>query len=365
METLQLKNKSGADLAVDIAKLIAEVKKSISFSELSGKTIAIDAYNTIYQFLSIIRQPDGTPLTDSKNRVTSHLSGLFYRTISLIESDIKPVFVFDGIPSVLKQRTIEARVKRRTEALEAWSKAKEEGLIESARTHAMASTRITKEIVESSKKLLEYMGVPYLQAPSEGEAQGAIMTKNNLVYASASQDYDSFLFGAVNVVRNLTITGRRKLPMKNVYITVEPELAKTSDLLEHFGLTQRQLIMMGALIGTDFNTGVEKVGPKTALKIVKEYTTPKALEEYLIKKYNTALDVPLQDILDVFEKPDVKELSMEEFDSIVKKFKPDKEKILNLMCSEHEFSLERIESGVKKLLDSRNMGNQKGINSWM
>ena len=145
-------------MAVDIAKLVSEIKHELNFEELFGKTVAIDAFNTIYQFLSIIRQPDGTPLTDSKNRVTSHLSGLFYRTINLIEKNISPVYVFDGRPSVLKQRTLEARMRRREQALDAWNKAKKEGMIESARTYAMASTRINKDSV-----FLPHISQSYMQ----------------------------------------------------------------------------------------------------------------------------------------------------------------------------------------------------------
>ncbi|MEM0201441.1 MAG: flap endonuclease-1 [Candidatus Micrarchaeaceae archaeon] len=348
-----------------MGKLINEIKKPITLDQLSGKVIAIDAYNTIYQFLSIIRQPDGTPLMDSKNRVTSHLSGIFYRTLNLIENNIQPIYVFDGIPSTLKQRTISARIKKREEALEAWNKAKEEGMIESARTYAMASTRINKDIVESSKELLGYMGIPFIQAPGEGEAQGAAMTKTGIAYGSASQDYDSFLFGAVNVIRNLTISGRRKLPRKNVFINVEPELSMTEDLLRKLDLNQLQLVMLGALVGTDFNTGIEKVGPKTALKLVKENPTIRKLENAVKEKYNFEFDVPLEEIVDVFIKPDIKNINKEEFDILLKNFKPDSEKLLKFLSEEHEFSEERISSGIKKLLDSRNLGNQKGINSWM
>ncbi len=302
---------------------------------------------------------------DSKNRVTSHLSGLFYRTLNLIENNIQPVYVFDGIPSILKQRTISARIKKREEALEAWNKAKEEGMIDNARAYAVASTRINKEIVESSKELLKYMGIPFIQAPGEGEAQSAVMTKTGVAYASASQDYDSFLFGAVNVIRNLTITGRRKLPRKNVFINVEPELSRTEDLLKKFEINQTQLIMLGALIGTDFNTGIEKVGPKTALKLVKENPTQKEIERVVKEKYKIEFDVPLEDIINVFKEPDVKEITTEDFEELVKKTKPDSERLLRFLSDEHEFSHERISLGIKKLLESRNLGNQKGINNWM
>lgn len=337
----------------------------MALDELSGKIVAIDAYNTIYQFLSIIRQPDGTPLMDSKNRVTSHLSGLFYRTLNLIESNIQPVYVFDGIPSILKQKTISARIKKREEALESWNKAKEEGMLDSARTYAMASTRINKEIVESSKELLGYMGIPFIQAPGEGEAQSAAMTKTGIAHISASQDYDSFLFGAVSVIRNLTISGKRKLPRKNIFINVEPELSATADLLKKFEINQLQLIMLGALVGTDFNTGIEKVGPKTALKLVKENPTPEKIQSIVREKYNVEFDVPLEEIINVFEKPDVKEIKKDEFDNLIKKSKPDSEKLLKFLSDDYEFSQERISSGIKKLLDSKNLGNQKGINSWL
>ncbi len=302
---------------------------------------------------------------DSKNRVTSHLSGLFYRTLNLIENNIQPVYVFDGIPSILKQRTISARIKKREEALEAWNKAKEEGMIDNARAYAVASTRINKEIVESSKELLGYMGIPFIQAPGEGEAQSAVMTKTGVAYVSASQDYDSFLFGAVNVIRNLTISGRRKLPRKNVFINVEPELSRTEDLLKKLEINQLQLIMLGALVGTDFNTGIEKVGPKTALKLVKENPTPQKIESIVKEKYKIEFDVPLEEIINVFKKPDVKEITQNEFDELVKKAKPQEEKLLKFLSDEHEFSQERISSGIKKLLESRNLGNQKGINSWL
>ncbi|MDE1823594.1 MAG: flap structure-specific endonuclease, partial [Candidatus Micrarchaeota archaeon] len=229
-------------MAVDLGKFVGEVKENITLDELSGKTIAVDAYNTIYQFLSIIRQPDGTPLMDSKGRVTSHLSGLLYRTTNLLEFGISPVFVFDGLPPIQKQRTIEARMNRRKEALEGWNKAKAEGMVAEARAFAMASTRITKDVVESAKELLGYMGIPYMQANSEAEAQAAHMVKSGLVYATASQDYDSFLFGSDVVLRNITITGKRKLPKRNVFIDVKPERVMLQKLLSNLGLSINQLI---------------------------------------------------------------------------------------------------------------------------
>jgi flap endonuclease 1 (EC 3.1.-.-) len=242
-------------MSVDLSKLIS--RRRIELAELNGKTVAIDAYNVLYQFLSIIRQPDGSLLMDSKGRVTSHLSGLFYRTIDIIGYGIKPIYVFDGLPSVLKQKTIEARMTRRNDAYKAWESAREAGNLEGARVHAQASSRVDRSIVESSKKLLDYMGVAYINAPSEGEGQASYMCKKGQVDAVGSQDYDTLLFGARNVVRNLTLSGRRKLPKKNVYVNVEPELVNLEDTLNALGISNRQLVWIGIMLGTDFNDGIE------------------------------------------------------------------------------------------------------------
>lgn len=352
-------------MAVELGPLVSEVKEQISLDDLSNKTIAVDAYNTIYQFLSIIRGPDGTPLMDSKGMVTSHLSGLFYRTINLLEHKITPIFIFDGIPPALKQRTIEARMRRRNEALKEWGKALKEGEVAEARTHAMASTRITKEIVQSAKELLGYMGIAYLQAPSEGEAQAARMTKEGLVYASATQDYDIFLFGADVAVRNLTITGRRKLPRKNVFIDVAPERIELSALLKHLGINQKQLVWLGILMGTDFNEGIDGVGPKTALKIVRERRSLKEIAAYVREKYKKEFDVEPSEVEDVFLKPETIETGRESVSSMLKAAKMDKEKIIRFMCSTHDFSEERISKFADTLASMKSAGGQKGIGPWV
>ncbi len=351
-------------MAVDLSKLVAEVKQTIGFEALSGKKVAIDAYNAIYQFLSIIRQPDGTPLVDSKNRVTSHLSGLFYRTINMIEYGITPIYVFDGVPSTMKRRTIEARMNRREEALQEWEKAREKGMIEEARAYAMASTRINKDIVESAKELLNRMGVLCLQAPSEGEAQAAQMVRAGAAYAAASQDYDLFLFGANVIARNLTISGRRKLPRKNVYVDVNPELILLDDFLSKFGITQRQAILMGILIGTDFNEGIKGVGPLTALKIVKEKKGIKEVEGYVKEKYGKEFDADPAEVEDLFANPEVEKLSAAYVDERLKSMKFSRESIVSFMCDEHGFSEERIGKFADRLSEAKQKAGQKSISKW-
>lgn len=348
-------------MAVDLSKLVS--KRKLLFEELRGKIIAIDAYNVIYQFLSIIRQPDGTPLMDSHGNVTSHLSGLFYRTIDILDYGIKPVYVFDGVPSMLKQRTISSRMKRREDSYKAWQEAKESGDIAAMRTHAMASTRINKDIIDSSKKLLDYMGIGHINAPSEGEAQASYMSKKGLVFAAASQDYDTMLFGAKYVVRNLTFSGRRKLPGKNVYVNVEPEIVSFDDTLKSLGINHKQLVWLGILLGTDFNEGIKGVGPKTALKIVKDAKRIDDVKYYVKEKCNTEFELDIQEVEDLFLNPEVKDIGKEDMEKLFS-MHYDTDKLVEFMCKYHGFSEERILKTFQKLSKTKADTKQKGIDKW-
>ncbi|HLD75532.1 MAG TPA: flap endonuclease-1, partial [Candidatus Norongarragalinales archaeon] len=257
-------------MGVDLKSILTFRQKPLE--ELRGK-YAIDGFNALYQFLTIIRQPDGTPLLNRRREITSHLSGLFYRTCALLDKDIFPIFVFDGEPSELKRKTIAKRVSAKMDAEERMRKAKEEGRLEEAAMLAQRTAHLTKKMVDQSKDLLDAMGLPWVQAPSEGEAQCAWMAQKKLVGATASQDFDALLFGTPTLVRNLTFSGRRKLPRQNAYTVVHPEEYDLAENLQKLSLTRQQLVWLGALVGTDFNEGVHGIGPKKGLKIVKECTT--------------------------------------------------------------------------------------------
>ncbi|MEM5794618.1 MAG: flap endonuclease-1 [Candidatus Aenigmatarchaeota archaeon] len=327
--------------------------REVELEDLSGKKIAIDAFNTLYQFLSIIRdRMTGEPLRDSKGRITSHLSGLFYRTSNLIEAGIKPVFVFDGKPPEFKKKTIEKREKSKEEARKKWEEALEKG--EEAITYAQAAAALTEEMVEDSKKLLEYMGIPWVQALSEGEAQCAYMCKKGSVDFTASQDFDSLLFGSPRLVRNLSITGKRKLPRKEVYIEIKPEIIELNQALEALGIDQKQLITIGILVGTDYAEGIKGVGPKTALKLVKEHKTL----EKILKNVEWKAEVDAEEILNFFLKPPVSDKYKIEWKE------PNREKIIEFMVEEHDFSRERVEKVVDKLEQAFASGRQTSLKGW-
>ena len=328
--------------------------KEIELVTLSGKKIAIDAFNTCYQFLAIIRdRMTGEPLRDSKGRVTSHLSGLLYRTTNLIEAGIKPVYVFDGKPPKFKKKTIQEREAAKEEATKKWKEAVEKG--ERAITYAQAAARFTDEMIEDSKRLLEFMGVPWLQAPSEGEAQCTLMVKKGDAYAVASQDFDVLLFGSPILVRNLSITGRRKLPKKEVYIDVKPELIELESVFQTLAVDQKQLILLGILIGTDYNSGgVKGFGPKRALDLIKEEQTLKKIQ----KKIKWEFEYSMEDIYNFFLEPPVTEKYQLEWNQ------PNTEKILEFMVGEHDFSRERIEKVIEKLQTAFTSGRQASLKGW-
>lgn len=199
-------------MGVDIGELFK--KEKIAFEDLRDKIISIDAYNVLHQFLSTIRQRDGTPLKDARGEITSHLSGLLYRTANLVESRIRPVYVFDGEPHPLKAKTLEDRKKRKELAEKEWKEALEAGDLEKARIKAQQTSRVTDEIIEQSTELLDALGIPHIQAPSEGEAQASYMVKKGGAYAVGSQDFDCLLFGSPILVRNLTSSEKKKITKK-------------------------------------------------------------------------------------------------------------------------------------------------------
>ena len=335
-------------MGVDLRDIVP--KTVVKLEDLGGKSIAIDAFNAIYQFLSIIRQPDGTPLQDGSGKVTSHLSGLLYRTSNLVEMGIRPIYVFDGAPPVLKRAEIERRKQFKVEAAVHYEKAVAKGDTQKMRMFAQATTSMKNYMKEDSQKLLDLMGLPWIQAPSEGEAQAAHMTCKGVTDYCASQDYDSLLFGAPTLLRNVTISGRRKLPSKNVYVDIVPETISLEETLKDLSITYEQLVDIGILIGTDFNPdGIKGLGPKTALKLIKEHGTIEAATPHI---KNAQFPHPPQSIRDVFLHPNVTDNFKIEWRE------PDVEGIVDFMVRQKDFSEDRVRKAIEKM--QKGAQKQKG-----
>jgi len=328
-------------MGLDLKSLL--VRDKTKLESFTNKIVAIDAYNAIYQFLAIIRGPEGLHLTDTQGRVTSHITGLLYRNINFLSLGIKPVYVFDGKPPSLKSAEIEHRKQIKKDATVKYERAVSEGKMEDARKFAQQTTSMKDGMVEDSKHLLDLFGIPYIQAPSEGEATAALLTTTGHADVAASQDFDSILFGAKKLVRNFTNSGRRKLPNRNTYIEIEPEIIDYKKNLEALGITREQLIDVGILIGTDFNPdGFERVGPKTAIKMIKEYgkleNITQIQEQLEMIDYNA--------IRKIFLEPEVATVKKIEFGEV--KY----DDIINYLSNERSFSRERVNSSLNRLKKS-------------
>ena len=340
-------------MGVDISALVEG--KTISLKDLAGKTIAIDAFNSLYQFLSIIRQPDGTPLRNRDGEVTSHLSGLFYRCINFLEAGIRPIFVFDGEPPELKKDTIDERIAARRAAETAWHEALAEGDIRKAWSKATRSSRLTGMMIDDSKKLLELLGIPCVQAPSEGEAQASCMTMKGLAHAAASQDFDSLLFGCPRLIRNLAISGRRRLPRSNRFVQIEPELVNLEDVLRTLGATREQLVDIGILIGTDFNPGIKGIGPKKALSLIKEYGK---IEEAVSAGKVKEIEI-LDQLRRIFLEPEICDIEKINWGTV------QRPSIIGFMCDKHSFSVDRMNSALDRVPESKPPAAVSSLDRWL
>lgn len=343
-------------MGLQIGELVP--KKEIIIDSLKGKVIAVDAFNTLYQFLSNIRQLDGTPLMDNKGRITSHLSGLFYRTINLMTRGLKLAFVFDGKPPELKYKTRLIREERKIEAKEKYEIAKEKGEEKEMGKYAKQFIALDGEMIKESKELIEALGLPVIQAPAEGESQASFMAEQHDVYAVSSQDYDSLLFSAPRLIQNLTLAKKRRLP-SGAFTTIQPELIELKNVLSTLKLNQEQLICLGILIGTDYNQkGIKGIGPKHALDFVRKYKKPAKIFDAIAKEPKYEVNFDWEEIFKLFQKPDVKKSYNIKFK------KTNEESIKRLLVKKHDFSEERINNALQKLQKQQEALKQKGLGTW-
>ncbi|MCS7138448.1 MAG: flap endonuclease-1 [Crenarchaeota archaeon] len=329
--------------------------REIRLEDLANKRIAIDTYNTLYQFLTIIRGPDGRPLMDSRGRITSHLSGIFYRTCNFLSAGLRPIYVFDGEPPKIKREEAERRKMLREEASKKYEEALVSGRIEEARKYAQMSATLDEYLIKSAEKLISLMGIPVVHAPSEGEAQAAHMVVTGVADYVGSQDFDSLLFGGKMLVRNLTITGRRKLPGKKAYVEVNPEEISLEETLSTLSITREQLVDIALLVGTDYTEGIKGIGPKRALELVK---SGMSLED-IFRKYGEDMSKISRyyEAKEFFLNPEVKDLDELEWKDI------DEEGVVRFLHEEHDFSPDRITKAIEEV-KKRKKATEGSLSKW-
>jgi flap endonuclease-1 len=327
------------------------VKRDIGLHDLKGTAIAIDAYNVLHQFLSIIRQRDGTLLKDGEGNVTSHLSGLLYRTANMVELGIRPVYVFDGAPHPLKHTTIEKRQLLKERARKEWERALSVGNMEEALKKAKRTSTLDTDKISGAKRLLDLLGIPYVDAPGEGEAQAAFMTARGDADAVASQDFDALLFGAPVLVRNIAVTGKRKLPDRHVWVDISTECIRLQEVLSEHGISREQLVDMAILMGTDFNDGIAGIWPKKALKLVRDY---KDIER-AVAAGEIALPENVAEIRRIFLNPAVAQTYS------VRWHGADEDGVVAFLVEEHQFSEKRVRSSLEKYRQFAQYFNQSNL----
>ncbi len=332
-------------MGVKLSDLV--VKREITFEQLSGKKIAVDFSNSAYQFLSSIRQRDGTPLMDNQGNSTSHLMGTWTRFSNLMQLGIQLVIVLDGKAPDLKIKEQEERAHRKRMAQEKFEEAREEEDEERMAKYAKQTSRLTRDMTRESEELMKAMGLPVIRAPSESDAQMAFMCEQEDVYACASSDYDCLLQGAPRLITNLTLSQKRKLP-SGIYVKITPELIDLKETLTNLGVKQDQLIAIGILVGTDYNEGINRVGPKTALKLVKQYPSFDELFKEVKADFNW------KKIYAIFKSmPIMKNYQL-------KWHPPDEAKIKEILVEKHDFSPERVQATLDKLRGATKK-EQKGL----
>ncbi len=332
------------------------IKKIVRIKNLTGWKLAIDANGYLYQFLSLIRLPNGTPLKDKEGKITSHLAGLLFRTTKLLcDYGIEMIFIFDGKPPILKSKEIIKRRELREKATKEWIEALEKKDYAKAFSKAIASSKLSKEMIEDSKKLLNFMGIPYIQAPGEAEAQAAYLASIGEVDAVESKDYDSLLFGTPKLVRFLTLTGKEFLPSKRIFRKIYPEIIELEKIKEKLGITREQLIDIAILIGTDFNEGIYGIGPKKALKLIKQYGSIENLPSNIRNK----IDENFNEIRKIFLNPEINKQYKIEYGIF------QENKIYDFLCNEKGFNKERVKTAIERLKKFYERKNQEKLEKWI
>lgn len=309
----------------------------VDLSEMSGQRIAVDAFLIGYQFITSLRTrgdgADGGPLSDSHGRPVSHLMGFLDRATVMVEAGIDPVFIFDGRPHELKAETLADRKNRKVTAREKWEQAVEQKDWKTAQRLGSQIVSFTPQMVAETRTMLNLLGIANVEAPMEAEGAAAVRAARGEFAAVASQDWDTLLYGAPVMVRNLTSHGTRKFGR-----IVHAERIVLEELLEEQGLTREQLVDLGIMVGTDFHRGIKGVGPKTGLKLIREHGT---LEGVCAAK---AREVPenIDEIREIF-------LNHPAGSEQIPPFKMCDEMGLRAMLQNHDFSERRIDRALARM----------------
>lgn len=317
---------------------------------------------SIYQFLIAVRSMDAAgggsmQLTNDAGEVTSHLTGMLYRTIKMLEAGIKPVFVFDGKAPTMKGGELAKRKERQKAAEDELAKLQQEGsgaTAEDIERQQKRLVRASREQSEEVKQLLRLMGVPVLDAPCEAEATCAALAKAGKVFATGTEDADALTFGTPILLRHLNAAESRKLPI--VEVNLEAALAGLQ-------LTHAQFIDLCILCGCDYTDSIKGIGPVTALKLVREHGSIEEILKKLDKdKYTLPEPFPFADARQLFVQPDVIDVEAPECD--FKWTDCDADGLRKYLVEEKQFGEERINKAIERLQKCRGKSSQGRLDTF-
>lgn len=319
--------------------------KKIKIHQLMGKTIAIDASLQIYQFLVSVRHI-GNQLMDDEGNTTSHLQGILTRTSNLITNGLKPIYVFDGKPPENKSGELQKRAERRQEAEAALQTAIEAGNEEDINRFSRRTVRMEQSQVDECIQLLKYMGIPFIVAPCEAEAECAALCRAGLADATATEDMDALAHATPCLIRHIA--------KPDDIISID-----FNKVLEGSGLTREEFVDFCILCGCDYCDTLKGIGPKRAYDLIKEYhSIEKILENIDTNKYPVPSDFDYKGARDLFFHHEV------ETNVKFQWGKPDKEKLIKFLVEEKGFSQGRVEAIVQKLIKARQGGQQTRMDSF-
>ncbi|KAF1804753.1 FEN-1 endonuclease Rad2 [Mucor lusitanicus] len=312
--------------------------KSHEIKSYFGRKVAIDASMSIYQFMIAVRQQDGQLLQNEDGETTSHLMGMFYRTVRMVDHGIKPVYVFDGKPPTLKSGELAKRKARKEEAQIKMDEATELGNQEDINRFSKRTVKVTPQHNDECKELLRVMGIPYVEAPCEAEAQCAELAKSGKVFAAASEDMDTLTFGTPVLLRHLTFSEARKMPIDEVNL---------EKALEGLELTMAEFIDLCILMGCDYTETIKGVGPKNAYNLIKQHKTIDEAIKHLTPRLQD--NIPAE-----WNYADARRLFVESEVTPGKDIEltwntPDVEAVVDLMVKRKGFAEDRIRNGCAKL----------------
>mmetsp|Transcript_59928 Transcript_59928/g.111057 ORF Transcript_59928/g.111057 Transcript_59928/m.111057 type:complete len:400 (-) Transcript_59928:164-1363(-) len=333
-------------------KAVREVPSQEAYT---GRVLAIDASMCLYQFLIMIRENRTGAyqnLTNADGDVTSHIIGFLSRTTKLMEAGIKPVYVFDGKPPEMKMEELAQRRARREEAEANLKEAVESGDQDAILKQTKLTTKVTRQHNEQVKKLLQLMGLPVIEAPSEAEATCAALCRDGKVYAAATEDADCLTFGTKVLVRNLMAAESQKRQIYEVSLALA---------LEQLNISMDQFIDFCILSGCDYCDTVKGIGPATAMRLVVQHGSLEEVINNLDTEKNPLPDnFRYQTARDFFKECEAVDTSTVSFD-----WKdPDIEGLTKFLVEENSFSKERVDRYIERLKAAKSKTKQKPLDSF-